>query len=104
MGAEQPDKFLFDHGTEALKEKKWTAAIEQTGEYKKLPPAVVLDVDETVLDNSPKQLERDRLVAAGFAPVSLAGNILRFETAAIIALGVVRAMLAADGNHGPAHG
>jgi acid phosphatase len=39
----------------ALKDKKWTAAIEQAGEYKKLPPAVVLDVDETVLDNSPME-------------------------------------------------
>lgn len=48
--------------------------------------------------------ERDRLVAAGFAPVSLAGNILRFETAAIVALGVVRALLAANDNHGTAHG
>ena len=38
--------------------------------------------------------ERDRLEAAGFAPVALAGNILRFETAGIVALGVVRALLA----------
>jgi acid phosphatase len=36
----------------ALKDKKWTAAVEQTGEFKKLPPAIILDVDETVLDNS----------------------------------------------------
>ena len=36
----------------ALKDKKWTAAIEQTTDYRKLPPAIILDVDETVLDNS----------------------------------------------------
>ena len=36
----------------ALKDKRWTAALEQTGNYRKLPPAVVLDIDETVVDNS----------------------------------------------------
>lgn len=39
----------------ALKDKKWTAALEQTGSFKKLKPAVVLDLDETVLDNLPFQ-------------------------------------------------
>ena len=39
--------------------------------------------------------ERDRFVEAGFAPVALAGNILRFETAGVVALGIVRALLAA---------
>ena len=38
--------------------------------------------------------ERDRLVEAGFAPVALAGNILRFETAGLAALAIVRALLA----------
>lgn len=37
--------------------------------------------------------ERERLVAGGFVPVSLGGNVLRFETAAVAALAVVRAML-----------
>ena len=38
---------------EALADKDWTAApIEQKGDYQALPPAVVLDIDETVLDNS----------------------------------------------------
>ncbi|MFW5636416.1 MAG: HAD family acid phosphatase, partial [Thermodesulfobacteriota bacterium] len=37
----------------ALADASWTAALEQTEEYEKLPPAVILDVDETVLDNSP---------------------------------------------------
>jgi acid phosphatase len=36
----------------ALKDPNWTAALEQTGDYQKLPPAVILDLDETVLDNS----------------------------------------------------
>jgi acid phosphatase len=40
----------------AVNVKSWTAAIEQEGtSYRKLPPAVVLDVDETVLDNAPYQ-------------------------------------------------
>ena len=48
--------------------------------------------------------ERSRLVDAGFAPVSLAGNILRFETAAIVALGLVRALLAVQEDLEPPHG
>jgi acid phosphatase len=43
---------LLDQG---LKNKRWSAAIEQQGDFRKLPPAVVLDIDETVLDNSPSQ-------------------------------------------------
>ncbi|WP_321472344.1 HAD family acid phosphatase [uncultured Paludibaculum sp.] len=39
----------------ALKDKKWTAAVEQTGNFRKLPPAIIVDIDETVLDNSPGQ-------------------------------------------------
>jgi 5'-nucleotidase (lipoprotein e(P4) family) len=37
---------------EALADKGWTA-FDQTGEYQALPPAVVLDLDETAIDNSP---------------------------------------------------
>ncbi len=38
---------------QALKDKNWTAApAEQKEKYQKLPPAIVVDVDETVLDNS----------------------------------------------------
>ena len=41
---------------QALKDRKWTAApAEQTEKYGRLPPAVVLDVDETLLDNSAYQ-------------------------------------------------
>jgi acid phosphatase len=39
----------------ALKDKRWTAALEQTGDFAKLPPALIVDIDETVLDNSPGQ-------------------------------------------------
>jgi acid phosphatase len=38
---------------QALADPSWTAAPkEQTGAYQSLPPAVILDVDETILDNS----------------------------------------------------
>jgi acid phosphatase len=38
---------------QALTDPAWTAAPkEQTGAYQSLPPAVILDVDETILDNS----------------------------------------------------
>ncbi len=41
---------------QALKDRKWTAApAEQTEKFGKLPPAVVVDVDETLLDNSAYQ-------------------------------------------------
>jgi len=42
----------------ALADRAWTAALEQTGDFASKPPAVILDVDETVLDNSESQ-ERD---------------------------------------------
>jgi acid phosphatase len=46
----------------ALQDRSWTAALEQTGGYASLPPAVILDLDETVFDNSAfqGQLVRDR--------------------------------------------
>lgn len=44
---------------EALIDKDWTAALEQKPEQAgDLAPAVVMDVDETVLDNSPYQAQR----------------------------------------------
>jgi len=39
----------------ALADKSWTAVTEQTGNYQDLPPAVVLDLDETAMDNSAYQ-------------------------------------------------
>lgn len=36
----------------ALKDKNWTAAVEQKRPVPELPPAVILDLDETVFDNS----------------------------------------------------
>lgn len=44
---------------EALADPEWSAApVEQVSGYRDLPPAVVLDIDETVLDNSPYQARR----------------------------------------------
>jgi acid phosphatase len=41
---------------EALKDTTWTAApAEQTGKFSALPPAIICDVDETLLDNSAYQ-------------------------------------------------
>jgi acid phosphatase len=37
---------------EGLRDPHWTAALEQNGGFENLPPAVILDLDETVLDNS----------------------------------------------------
>jgi 5'-nucleotidase (lipoprotein e(P4) family) len=42
---------------EALADKAWTAApAEQKGDYQALPTAIVLDIDETLLDNSKYQV------------------------------------------------
>jgi acid phosphatase len=37
----------------AFVDPEWTAAIEQVGEVSDLPPAIIMDIDETILDNSP---------------------------------------------------
>lgn len=37
----------------ALADSGWTAALEQTGDYAALPPAVIVDVDESALGNAP---------------------------------------------------
>ncbi len=47
---------------QGLSDANWTAAIEQTERYQSLPPAIIVDVDETILDNSPFQA---RLVSKG---------------------------------------
>ena len=38
-----------------LKDQNHTAALEQTGDFQNKPPAIILDVDQTVLDNSAYQ-------------------------------------------------
>jgi 16S rRNA (uracil1498-N3)-methyltransferase len=53
------------------------------------PPLTIAIGPEGGLDDS----ERDALLAAGFSPVSIATNILRFETAAIAGLAIARASL-----------
>jgi acid phosphatase len=40
---------------QALADPSWTAATEQTGDFSKLPPAIILDVDDTVLNTSAYQ-------------------------------------------------
>ena len=41
-----------DNLDRALADSHWTAALEQTEDYADLPPAVLMDIDQTVLDNS----------------------------------------------------
>lgn len=36
---------------------RWTAAVEQQGDFEALPPAVIVDVDEAILDTSEFQIE-----------------------------------------------
>ena len=44
----------------ALNDPTWTAAEEQTGDLTELPAAVIVDIDETVLDNSPFEARQIR--------------------------------------------
>ena len=62
--AQQTYRSAADHLDKALKEANWDALVpeERGNAAKGLKPAVVLDVDETVLDNSPYQA---RLVRDG---------------------------------------
>lgn len=62
--SEQTYRAAADHLDQALKEKNWDALVpEERGNVATgLKPAVVMDVDETVLDNSPYQA---RLVRDG---------------------------------------
>jgi acid phosphatase len=46
----------------ALTDRTWTAALEQTGDFGSKPPAVILDIDETALDNSESE---ERSIRAG---------------------------------------
>jgi 5'-nucleotidase (lipoprotein e(P4) family) len=50
------------HLDAALKDKHWDALPkdERTNDPAKLPPAIIVDVDETVLDNSPSQVRQIR--------------------------------------------
>lgn len=49
LGAFTLAKFRLD---QALADKNWTAApVEQTGNFQSLPPAIICDIDETLLDN-----------------------------------------------------
>ena len=62
------------------------------------PPLLTVQLEEPVSiavgpEGGVESDEREALVAAGFAPARLAGNILRFETAAVAGLAVVRAAL-----------
>ena len=53
--AEQAYRLADQALEKGLVDPGWTAALEQEGDPRSLPPAVILDVDETVLDNSPFQ-------------------------------------------------
>jgi 5'-nucleotidase (lipoprotein e(P4) family) len=41
---------------DALADPSWTASLEQESDYEDLPTAIIVDLDETVLDNRPFQM------------------------------------------------
>ncbi|MEO8195429.1 MAG: HAD family acid phosphatase [Thermoanaerobaculia bacterium] len=66
----------------ALADRAATAALEQQGDYEQLPPAVVADVDETLLDNSPYEADRIR-VGGRYEPASWNAWVQRARAAAV---------------------
>ncbi len=68
---------------DALSDKSWSAELTQIGrEIESLPPAIILDIDETVLDNSPFQA---RMIAknSGYDPVDWEKWVLEASADAI---------------------
>jgi acid phosphatase len=63
-------------------DSSWTAATEQEGDYRRLPAAVIVDVDETVLDNTPYQA---RLIEDGalYGPVSWGAWVAEAQAPAV---------------------
>lgn len=45
---------------QALLDRNWTAALEQTGPVTGLPPAIIADIDETLLDNTAHEVRSIR--------------------------------------------
>jgi acid phosphatase len=67
----------------ALADKSWTAELTQIGkEIESLPPAIILDIDETVLDNSPFQA-RMIVKNSGYNPVEWEKWVLEANAEAI---------------------
>jgi acid phosphatase len=71
-----------DNLDKALADPTWTAAVEQTGDFSKLPPALILDIDETVLEHSAYQAE---LVKRGISSNSRAWRefVQQYRTPAV---------------------
>ncbi len=67
----------------AKEDPQWTAAIEQTGNLSAKPFAVVLDVDETVLDNHRFQGQLTRARAGQFDKTLWADWIQHFDAPAV---------------------
>jgi 5'-nucleotidase (lipoprotein e(P4) family) len=51
----------------AIADKSWTALTNQKENYQQLPPAIIVDIDETILDNSPVAAQ-SVLLNAGYDP------------------------------------
>lgn len=66
----------------ALEDSSWTASLEQGDAYADLPPAIILDVDETVLDNSVYEA-RGILDNTGFDPDTWKSWVREMEAEAI---------------------
>jgi 5'-nucleotidase (lipoprotein e(P4) family) len=66
----------------ALADRTATAALEQEGSYADLPPAVIADVDETLLDNSPYEADRIR-VGGRYESVSWGAWVERARATAV---------------------
>lgn len=66
----------------ALDDSSWTASLEQGESFENLPPAIILDVDETVLDNAYYEA-RGILDKTGFDPETWNSWVREMEAKAI---------------------
>ena len=52
VAVQQAYRLAQENLDKALADTRWSAALEQQGNNSTLPPAILLDLDETVLDNT----------------------------------------------------
>ncbi|NTW83882.1 MAG: acid phosphatase [Chlorobiaceae bacterium] len=81
-GAKQAYNTAMNTIDEALRDPHWTAAKEQPGDCSSLPPAVVMDIDETVLDNS-KYMGKAVLEGGEWSPVTWDEWVARRDASAV---------------------
>jgi 5'-nucleotidase (lipoprotein e(P4) family) len=69
--ARQTYRLARENLDQALADPQWTAALEQTGDTTALPPAIIADLDETILDDTSYEVRIIRWLGS-YSPESFA--------------------------------